>query len=170
MASSAEVMLDEMRHAFDATYESAKKYANKTFTVFGAEIAILLFYLAADEMGMIKDLFSDLGSGWWLLAVFALGAFVAAAILFVISMAFDVGWRFPPDPAKLVDDDYYSKLDPEEVRMKLIREYDRDIKFCIGRIHKIKLLTNLGLYFLLAGVAALLLIKFFGNINIREDF
>lgn len=62
--------------------------------MFGAEIAILLFYLAADEMGMIKDLFSDLGSGWWLLAVFALGAFVAAAILFVISMAFDVGGGF----------------------------------------------------------------------------
>lgn len=162
MASSSEVMLEEMRHAFDTTYESAKKYANKTLMAFGAEITLLVFYLAADEMKMIKILFADIICGWWLFAALALIAFVVAATLFIISMALDAKWQFPPDPVKLVDDGEYGTMEPETLRRKLISEYNRDIKFCIKKIVTMKTLTNIGIYCLAAGVICLLLIKFFG--------
>lgn len=162
MASSSEVMLEEMRCALGTAYESARKYSNKTFTAFGAELALLLFYLANDEMQHIKNIFSSLETGWWIFAVLALLAFLVAAVLFIISMAMDSKWRFPPDPSKLIDEHTYSKMDPEELRRCLIVEYNNDINACIRRIHWIKALTNIGIYFLVAGVGCLLLIKLFG--------
>lgn len=45
---------------------------------------------------------------------------------------------------------------------KLINEYHRDIEYCIKRTGAMKILTNVGTYFLVAGVLCLLLIKFFG--------
>lgn len=162
MASSSEVMLEEMRHAFDTAYSSAKKYANKTFTVFGAELALLLFYLADGEMEKIRRLFESMESGWWLLATVALLAFLVASILLIISMALDEKWRFPPNPEKLIDDGKYVAMEPEELRMRLVEDYNNDIKWCIGRIKTIKALTNMGIYFLVAGVGCLLLIKFCG--------
>ena len=162
MASSSEVMLEELRLALSTTYESARKYSNKTFTAFGAELALLLFYLADDEMQHIRNMFLNLGSGWWVFAVLALFAFLVAAVLFIISMAMDSKWRFPPDPVKMLEGDAYGKLEPEELRRRLIAEYNQDISACIRRIHWIKALTNVGIYFLVAGVGCFLLIKLFG--------
>lgn len=160
--SSSEIMLEEMRHAFDTAYESVKKYANKTFTVFGAELALLLFYLANDEISNIKNLFSESVSAWWIFAVLALITMLVAAILFIVSMSLDTRWHFPPNPEKMISEDAYEKMSPDEVRKKLIDEYHRDIEYCIKRTGAMKVLTNVGTYFLVAGVLCLLLIKFFG--------
>lgn len=117
--NSSEIMLEEMRHAFDTAYESVKKYANKTFTVFGAELALLLFYLANDEISNIKDLFSESGSAWWIFTVLALIAMLVAAILFIVSMSLDTRWHFPPNPEKMISEDAYEKMSPDEIRKKV---------------------------------------------------
>ena len=91
------IMLDELRHSFDTAYSSVKKYTTKTFTVFGAELTLLLFYMSSNEAQEIKKLFKDTNSGWYIFALIALIAFTASAILFILTLATDRKWCFPPN-------------------------------------------------------------------------
>lgn len=162
MASSSEVMLEELRQSFRTVYSSVSKYASKTFTVFGAELALMLFYIANDEMKTLKNLFSDLDNGWWVFVVLAALAFLTSAVLFIITLAVDKRWSVPPSPERLLDDDCYLKMSADEVQNELIREYNSDIQQCAKKVHLMKVLSDIGVYFLAAGVMCLLLIKIVG--------
>lgn len=162
MASSSEVMLEELRLSFRTVYSSVGKYASKTFTVFGAELASMLFYIANDEIKTLKELFNDLGDGWWVFVVLAALAFLTSAVLFIITLAVDKRWSIPPSPERLLDDNRYLGMSADEVRNELIREYDTDIRQCAKKVHLMKVLSDIGVYFLAAGVVCLLLIKIVG--------
>ena len=163
MASSPEIMLEEMRHAYDTVHASVKKYANKTFMMFGAELTLLLFYLADNELGKLKQLFAHPETGWYLFAIFAVFAFMASAVLFIITLAVgDRPFSIPPDEFKLLQKGEYKEIAPDELEVELIEEYHRDIKHFAKKVHIMKLLSNAGMYFLAAGIVLLLLIKFFG--------
>lgn len=162
MASSSEIMLEELRLTFRTVYSSVAKYASKTFTVFGAELALMLFYIANDEMNHLKVLFNNLQTGWWIFAVFAALAFLTSAVLFIITLAVDKHWNIPPSPEKLLDSNQYIKMLPEEVRVELVSEYHAAIEQCARKVHLMKVLSDIGVYFLAGGVLCLLLIKIIG--------
>ena len=160
-AESSRIMLEEMRHSFDTVYSSVRKYTDKTFAEFGAELAFLLFYLSSDEISKIKGLFSHLECGWYLFAVIAAAAFVTAAILFIIALGIGK-WRIPPDERRLLECSQYKHLANIDLMDELITEYNSNINHCIKKISTIKKLSDGGLYFLVLGAACLLIIKFFG--------
>ncbi len=157
----SKIMLDEMHHAFDTVYASVRKYNDKTFMEFGAELAFLLFYLSGDEINGLKMLFEKMSSGWYIFAVFALISFVVAAILFIIALTIGK-WHIPPDDKILLERHQYSKMKEEDLLDELIDEYNEDVSHCIRKVRNIKQLSDVGLYFLVFGAASLLIIKFFG--------
>ena len=154
-------MLDELRHAFDTVYASVRKYNDKTFTEFGAEIAFLLFYLSTDEINGLKLLFEAPYSGWCFFAIFALISFITAAILFIIALTIGK-WHIPPDDQILLSRDQYKTMGEQGLLDELIMEYNKDISHCIKKVSIIKRLSDIGLYFLVFGAASLLIIKLFG--------
>ena len=160
--NSSEIILEELRLAFRTIYASEAKYAGKTLAIFGAELALLLFYIANDEIIAFKTVFDDISSGWWLLALFAILAFLTSAVMFIITLAVDRAWQIPPDPDKLLSDDRFAHMPPDEVRMGLIHDYQECADHCIKKIRLMKRLSDIGIYFLVAGVMCLLLIKVFG--------
>ena len=158
----AQIILSEMRHSFDTAYSSARKYTTKTFTVFGAELTLLLFYLSGEELNAIKSLFIDCRSGWCFLAVAAFLSFVSAAVLFILTLATDKKWSFPPDEYSLIKNKQYQQYDQMQIIAELIEEYNNDIVACVNKVHKMKILSDIGTYFLIAGTFLLLIIKLFG--------
>ena len=155
-------MLEEMRHSFDTVYLSVKKYTTKTFTVFGAELTMLLFYMNTDELSKLKVLFSEKESGWYIFAALAAMTFIISATLFVLTLATDRRWCFPPKEQKLVENLQYKKMSDEQLMQELISEYSDSIDYCIKKIHRMKILSDVGTYFLISGVFCLLIIKIFG--------
>ena len=159
---SLQITLDEMRHSFDTAYSSARKYTTKTFTVFGAELTLLLFYLSGDELKILKGLFENIQTGWFLFAIFAFLSFLVAAVLFVLTLATDKKWSFPPDDNIILSRKQYQEYKTKEILIEFISEYDKDIKACVKKVHKMKVLSDTGTYFLIAGTFSLLIIKLFG--------
>ena len=159
---SAKILLEELRHSFDTAYASAKKYTNKTFTVFGAELTILLFYIKGEELEKLKGLFFRISDGWFVFAVIAVLAFIVSATLFVLTLASDRKWQFPPDERVLLLNDQYKGMGDEEITHELIKEYYSAIERCIEKVHRMKVLSDIGTYFLVGGVLCLLIIKAFG--------
>lgn len=160
--SSAEMMLEEMRHSFDTAYSSVRKYTTKTFTAFGAELTLLLFYMNGEELNTLKALFIERGNGWYIFAMMAALMFVVSAVLFVLTLAIDRRWQFPPDERVLFFNDQYKKMKDEELIHELIKEYNDAINHCVKKVHRMKILSDAGTYFLIAGALCLLIIKIFG--------
>ncbi len=156
------IMLDELRHSFDTAYSSVKKYTTKTFTVFGAELTLLLFYMSSNETQELKKLFEDTKSGWYIFALIALVAFAASAILFILTLATDRRWCFPPNEEKLLNDHQYKMMTDEQLAQELIDEYNNNIAHCVKKVHRMKILSDTGTYILVGGIVCLLIIKVFG--------
>lgn len=159
---SAKILLEELRHSFDTAYTSVKKYTNKTFTVFGAEVTILLFYIKGEELEKLKSLFSRTDNGWYIFVIMAILTFVVSATLFVLTLACDRRWQFPPDERILLLNEQYKKMSEEDILHELIKEYDAAISHCVTKVHRMKILSDIGTYFLISGVFCLLIIKIFG--------
>lgn len=155
-------MLDELRHSFDTAYSSVKKYTTKTFTVFGAELTLLLFYMSSNEAQEIKKLFKDTNSGWYIFALIALIAFTASAILFILTLATDRKWCFPPNEEKLLSNRQYQTMTDEHLVQELIDEYNSNIAHCVKKVHRMKILSDTGTYILISGIVCLLILKMFG--------
>lgn len=162
MAKSYKTMLDEMRHSFDTAYMSVSKYANKTFTVFGGELAFVLFYMSSDEISTIINLFHHPESGWFVFALPAIVAFIVAAVLFILTLATDRQWSFPPAEDRLLYNDNYKTMSEETLSHEIIAEYKHDIGLCVKKVHRMKILSDTGVYFLVGGVVCLLILKIFG--------
>lgn len=160
--NGAEIMLNEMRHAFDTAYASVKKYTNKTFTVFGAELTMILFYMSTDELSKLKMYFENTDSGWYIFVIMAALAFITSAVLFVLVLAFDRHWHFPPNEQLLLDKGQYRGMDGRDLACELISEYDDATRYCIKKVYKMKILSDIGIYILIGGMACLLIIKIFG--------
>lgn len=156
------MMLDELRHAFDTAYSSVKKYTTKTFTVFGAELTLLLFYMSSNEVQELKRLFEDTANGWYIFALIALVAFMTSAILFILTLATDRRWHFPPNEEKLLSGYQYQTITDERLTQELINEYNDNIAHCAKKVHRMKILSDTGTYILISGIACLLIIKIFG--------
>lgn len=158
---TSKIMLEEMRHAFDTIHASVQKYNNKTFMEFGAEITFLLFYLSSNEIIDLKATFANMQCGWYIFAMLAIIAFIASAIFFIIALS--IGrWSIPPHNDVLLNKNQYQQMYEKELSDELIAEYSHDISYCIKKVHKIKILSDIGLYILVFGIVCLLIIKFFG--------
>lgn len=107
--ASSEIMLEELHHSFDTAYLSVKKYTTKTFTVFGAELTMLLFYMNGEELHSLKTLFNETSNGWYIFAIIAALTFIVSATLFVLTLATDRRWQFPPDERILLLNNQYKK-------------------------------------------------------------
>lgn len=160
--SSPEILLDELRHSFDTAYSSVKKYTTKTFTVFGAELTMLLFYMKGEELDKLKNLFVERNDGWYIFAIIAALTFIVSATLFVLTLASDRRWQFPPDERVLILRDQYKKIESDDMVHELIKEYDDAIAHCVKKVHGMKIMSDIGTYFLIGGVFCLLIIKVFG--------
>lgn len=160
--SSPEILLDELRHSFDTAYSSVKKYTTKTFTVFGAELTMLLFYMNGEELDKLKNLFVERNDGWYIFAIIAALTFIVSSTLFVLTLASDRRWQFPPDERVLLLNDQYRDMKNEELVHELIKEYYDDIMHCVKKVHRMKIMSDTGTYFLIGGVFCLLIIKIFG--------
>ena len=159
---TSRVMLDELRHSFDTAYISVKKYTTKTFAVFGAEITMLLFYMSDEEMRQLRSLFNNTSSGWYIFALFAFTALIISATLFILTLATDRRWEFPPNEEILLSRNQYEKMNEREIIGELVLEYNKCIDKCVKKVHRMKVLSDIGTYFMIGGVACLLIIKIFG--------
>lgn len=155
-------MLDEMRSAFQTAYSSVRKYTSKTFTVFGAELTMILFYMSTDELSKLKLYFADIKSGWYIFIIIAALAFTTSAVLFILVLALDRHWYFPPNEQLLLEKSQYEKIGETILIKELIDEYDIAIRNCVKKVYKMKILSDIGIYILIGGVMCLLIIKIFG--------
>lgn len=133
MAWTSSIMLEEMRHAFDTAHASVIKYSNKTFMVLGGELALILFYMANDEISLLLNLFQDPISSWCIFAVVAAVAFIVAATLFILTLATDRHWMFPPADDRLLYKKQFNKLSDTELENELIEEYEESIEQCVKK-------------------------------------
>lgn len=161
MKNDGRVLLGEMHHAFDTAYASARKYTNKTFTLFGAELTMLLFYMSSDEINYLREIFINRLTGWCMFVIIASLAFFVSAVLFIIVLAIDQKWSFPPDEKIMFHKDRYKSMSEEEIVEMLIEEYKKDMDLCVKKVRRMKILTDTGMYALAIGVLCLLLIKVF---------
>lgn len=159
---TSKIMLEEMRHAFDAVYTSLQKYSNKALLELGAELTFLLFYMSNDEIGNIKATFANTQNGWYIFALLAIISFIASATLFIVAMSHGK-WLIPPHNEALLDKKQYLQMYDKELTDELIAEYNHDIPRCIKKLHLIRVLSDIGLHIMVFGAICLLIIQLFSS-------